>query len=206
MADQFPLAQNQSILNPAQQGGLLTIPTTGMTPELVAQAGGGQVVPPQPLITGGQATAAGLGGVTAGTQVAPPTLGEAAFDVLGATAGGAAAGAVVGGPVGALIGGGLGLVVSLGKSFFSVSQSRKKARELRKMARRAEEAQRRAEEKAEKWRKINRIDNLRVAEQNRNQNILQAGWSQYVNKLNLMTNFVNQNAQLRNTMLAQLRT
>jgi len=155
-------------------------------------------------------------GIAAGNQQAPTAdLAEAAAGVglstLGGVASGALSGATIGaagGPIGALggavIGGLSALVISGAKAWFGVRSARKRNRQLKELQRKAEKQRQDDIARNEKWMRLNRFDNLKIAEENRKQVELQNKWTTYQNVAATMMGLANSDAKLNQTLRNQM--
>lgn len=156
-------------------------------------------------------------GIAAGGAQQPQTAsaGEATAGVAVSTLGGAVSGALAGasigaagGPIGAAGGAVIGaissLVISGTKAWFGVRNARKRNRQLKELQRKAEKQRQADIARNEKWARLNHFTNLRTAEDNRVQQLLQNKWTSYQNVASNMIGLVNSDKNLNQTLRNQM--
>lgn len=161
---------------------------------------------------------AGLGGFTAGSQIAPTAdSGDAMLQVGGATVGGAAqgaiAGAMVGGAPGALVGGAIGgltaLVTGGLNAWMGTSAARKQQRSQDKIRRdiqaRDEARYQQARRDQEKYFNIERGDNMEKERYNRRITALQSQWAAQQKAKDALNETMLQDQNLKHMLVGELR-
>lgn len=151
-----------------------------------------------------------LGGIAAGSQVAPTAnAGDAALQVLGSGLGGAAAGLATGNPIGAAIGGIAGLVTGGINAWVGTSSARKQQRAQDKIRRdiqaRDEARYQQARQDQERYYNIERGDSMEKERYNRRQTALQSQWAAHDQARNALNDSIAQDASFKHMIMGDLR-